>query len=263
MRVVILTGGRHGPASLCLPALAADSRIQVVQIVHSLNQPVARKKRLGRNIRKAMKIGPLGAINGVRMRKWYDGPPSDDLYDLAACYKVPIESSPRTNDARTQELFRACGADLGLSLGNGYISAKVFRIPQLGMINIHCEVLPAFQGAASVIWPIFEGLSQTGFTLHQIDEQIDTGPILYQEAFPLRFGATLAETVRINWADIWRRVPPAMANVVAEYPRFREQARPQGAGGRYTTPTIWQYLRMLRQHRRLRAITTEHSRESL
>ena len=45
----------------------------------------------------------------------------------------------------------------------------------------------------------------------------------------------------------------ALARVVADYESCLQRARPQTGGRSYTTPTFRQFLRMLRQHRRLRA----------
>jgi methionyl-tRNA formyltransferase len=255
MRVAIVTGGRFGPASICLPALAEQPGVQVALVILCENRPPSRWKRLMRDFRKIRKIGLRGALAGLRMRKWYAGPESEDLEVLAKRHGIRFEMTPRVNAERTKELLRDASLDLALSLGNGYIKPDVFSIPRYGMVNVHSEVLPRFQGAASVIWPIYEGVAETGFTIHQIDAQIDTGPILYQESWPIRFGETLRDTVKINWAESWRRTPPALARVVADYLRFREQSRPQGPGGRYTTPTWAQYRRMLEQHERLRHLS--------
>ena len=41
------------------------------------------------------------------------------------------------------------------------------------MINIHTEILPKYQGAHSIVWPIFYMESNTGFTIHEINKSID------------------------------------------------------------------------------------------
>jgi len=167
---------------------------------------------------------------------------------------VRYEESPLANGKETVALLEEARADLGLSLGNGYIFPKIYRAPKYGMINVHGEILPEFRGASSVIWPIYEGVAETGLTVHQIDDRIDTGAILHQERLPIAFGATLRETVEGNVAEIARRVPSALVHVASHYEELLQSgSAPQREGRSYTTPTLAQYRRMLRQHRILSA----------
>lgn len=248
MRVLILTGQRFGPASLCLPRLLAHPGIELAAIVFSEGQRPSRWKKLRRDLKKVLRIGPLGALAGLRMRKWYAFVGAEDLFAVAARHGVPVQRVPRVNCDRTCEVFRESRAELGLSLGNGYIAPSVFRIPPRGMLNVHGEILPDFQGAASVIWSIYEGRAETGFTIHQIDERIDTGPIVYQERLPIVFRETLEQTVRATVAEMNVRVPPALAEVVGDFETYAARARAQAGGRSYTTPTYRQYRRMLKQH---------------
>jgi len=119
------------------------------------------------------------------------------------------------------------------------------------MINVHTEILPRFQGAHSIIWPIYEGISETGFTIHQVDSHIDTGPILFQEKYPIEFRGTLRETVEVNLEKARKRVPEAVAYLCENYERLRTGAKAQEAGEHYTTPSIKQFLRMVRNNKKL------------
>jgi methionyl-tRNA formyltransferase len=252
VRVVILTGSRQGAASLCLPELVAHPDVEVAMVVHCLSQFVSRWRKVRRDLRKVRQIGPFGALVGLHMRSWFQLEPTEDLEDVCRAHGVPFEVSPRTNADETVALFERAGADLGLSLGNGMIFPKVYRVPRHGMLNVHGEVLPRFQGAASVVWAIHDGVTETGFTVHEVDRKIDTGRILYQERFPIAFRETLPETVRFNCEEITRRVPPALARVVADYESLAASATVQTGGRSYTTPNLRQYVTMHRQFRRLR-----------
>jgi methionyl-tRNA formyltransferase len=251
MRVAVLTSSRQGLASTCLPALAAAPGVEVVCVVHALAHFKNARTRLRRQVRKAWRIGPLGVLTGLALRPLYAGAAGEDVYAVAARLGIPVRASPRTNAPETSALLREAAPDLGLSLGNGYIARRVFSVPRHGMLNVHGEVLPEFQGAASVMWQIYEGRAETGFTIHQVDEHFDTGPILYVERFPLEFRASFADTVKVNNKEANRRIPVALAKVVSHYEQYRAQARTQSGGRLYTTPTFREYRRMLRQHRRL------------
>lgn len=63
------------------------------------------------------------------------------------------------------------------------IKPKLFKSRQL--FNIHFSKLPAYKGMYTSALPILNGESETGVTLHYIDEGIDTGDIIYQQTFKL------------------------------------------------------------------------------
>jgi methionyl-tRNA formyltransferase len=59
---------------------------------------------------------------------------------------------------------------------------SLLSLPRLGCINIHASLLPRHRGAAPVQAAILEGDSETGITIMQVDEGLDTGDILVQVA---------------------------------------------------------------------------------
>jgi len=214
----------------------------------------ARNRR--RKLEKMLRIGPLGALNGIRMRRWYGEDlqralPVRDLDEVASELGLVVETTRTINSEQTRALFREAEADLGLSLGNSYIGKKVYSIPRLGMLNIHHEILPKFRGAQGVIWQIHEGSRETGYTIHEIDSSIDTGRILYQERVPIVFRESLNRTVTETYARVYAASARGLVHTLENYEALCIESAPQGPGDTYTTPTFLQYLRMLREHRRL------------
>ena len=194
----------------------------------------------------------MGALNGIRLREWYKDRESEDVVDVADRLGVPISETALINTDETRRLFRSAQADLGISLGNRYIARSVYSIPRFGMINVHGEVLPWFRGAQSIIWPIYEDISHTGFTIHQINENIDRGNILYQDIRPIQFHATLRQTVEMNLAINRTEIPKALCRVCEDHEALVRDAKKQKVVGRsYTTPSARQFLRMLLNHRKM------------
>ncbi|HEY0282931.1 MAG TPA: formyltransferase family protein, partial [Rhizomicrobium sp.] len=201
--------------------------------------------------KKAIQIGLLGALNGLRLRAWYEGESTADVVDTCRRLDIPVFETDVTNSDETVRLMVGAGADLGLSLGNGYIAPRVFGVPKFGMINVHGERLPEYQNAQSVIWPIYNLETTTGLTIHQIDRSIDTGRILYREEYPIVFRARLEDTVRATMEITRKRTPAALRHVCENYERLSAEAIPQKKGHKYTTPNIRQFIRMTRNNRRL------------
>ena len=248
MRIIILTSIRRGIASHCLPLLFNNPNIQIAMVILAHGVSPNKKRVLKRKIKKTLSIGLLGALNGIRLRDWYRDKDAEDIYRLCNSMNIKISKVNFINHEKTRNLFREARADLGLSLGNGYIAKSVFSIPKFGMVNIHTEILPQFQGAQSIIWPIFEGLRETGFTVHQIDNHIDTGEILFQKKYPIKFYSTLKETVEKNLKITRKQIPNAISYVCENYEELKTKAIKQENGKSYTTPTFWQFLRIVKNY---------------
>lgn len=61
----------------------------------------------------------------------------------------------------------------------------VLSLSPFGCINIHASLLPRYRGASPIHAAILEGDSQTGVTIMQVDEGLDTGDILFKVATPI------------------------------------------------------------------------------
>jgi methionyl-tRNA formyltransferase len=70
------------------------------------------------------------------------------------------------------------------------LPASVLAIPPLGCLNIHASLLPRWRGAAPIHRAIEAGDVETGITIMQMDEGLDTGPMLLRQAVPIESGET-------------------------------------------------------------------------
>ncbi|MFO0873469.1 MAG: formyltransferase family protein [Phycisphaerales bacterium] len=260
MRLVIVTMVDRGFPSVCLPRLVEAFGNDVHSIVMANAPQSSRTGRLRQIARKVRRIGALGAINGLRMRRWYGRDVAealrlDPIEVVAARLGVPLHASPSINDERTVALLGGANADLGLCLGTTWLSPAVHSVPRHGMINVHHELLPEFRNAQSVIWSIHEGRRTTGFTIHRIAPRMDAGDVLWREETPILFRATLGETVTATYADLLTRSAARLVEVVRDFDALAARAQPQRDGRTFTTPTWSEYRRMRAQFARLRGVT--------
>jgi methionyl-tRNA formyltransferase len=251
MRIAVLTSSSHGTASRCVPALAASEGLKIVAVILTDGAPFDSARMRKRKLMKVRKIGLLGAINGVRIRPWFRADNTESIEAVCERLGLPFYFSQVLNSDRTIGLIKAADADLGISLGNGYIARRVFSIPRFGMINVHGERLPEYQNAQSVVWPIYNFETVTGLSIHEIDDKIDTGRILYKEVYPISFRASLRETIQSSISMTAARVPAALRHVCENFEMLREQATTQSGGFRYTTPSFVAFLKMVRNNQRL------------
>ena len=94
---------------------------------------------------------------------------------------VPVLQPERPSDPAFVEQIRELAPDAGVVVAYGHIlKPALLALPRRGMVNVHPSLLPALRGAAPVEWAILNGLTQTGVTIMQMDEGMDSGPILLQ-----------------------------------------------------------------------------------
>lgn len=69
----------------------------------------------------------------------------------------------------------------------------ILEVPRLGCINVHASLLPRWRGAAPVHRAILAGDRETGVSIMQMTEGLDTGPVLHRRAIPIRETDTAGE----------------------------------------------------------------------
>lgn len=107
--------------------------------------------------------------------------------EFASAHGLPVFQPERlkSNDAAFAEL-RGHQADVMVVVAYGLIlPATVLAIPRLGCINIHASLLPRWRGAAPIQRAIEAGDCESGVTIMQMDEGLDTGPMLARESIML------------------------------------------------------------------------------
>jgi phosphoribosylglycinamide formyltransferase 1 len=63
------------------------------------------------------------------------------------------------------------------------------------IVNVHPSLLPEFPGAQAIDDALAAGVDTTGVTVHYVDEGLDTGEVIRQEAVPVEPRATLIERI--------------------------------------------------------------------
>jgi methionyl-tRNA formyltransferase len=94
--------------------------------------------------------------------------------------------SPAKLDAAEVERWCALGLDAAVVAAYGLILPPgILTAPRFGCLNVHASLLPRWRGAAPIQRAILAGDTVTGITIMQMEEGLDTGPILLQEAVPI------------------------------------------------------------------------------
>ncbi|MBU2978464.1 methionyl-tRNA formyltransferase [Alteromonas sp. C1M14] len=99
---------------------------------------------------------------------------------LAESQDIPVYQPASLKNAEAQTTLAAINADVMVVVAYGLILPKpVLQIPPLGCLNVHGSILPRWRGAAPIQRAIWAGDKETGVTIMQMDEGLDTGDMLH------------------------------------------------------------------------------------
>jgi methionyl-tRNA formyltransferase len=114
--------------------------------------------------------------------------------ELAAERGVVVYQPEKLRSGEAERWLRGRAADVAVVAAYGRIlPAALLGVPRLGCINVHASLLPKYRGAAPIQRAILAGESTTGVTIMVMNERMDEGDILLQEAVPIGAEETYGE----------------------------------------------------------------------
>lgn len=105
---------------------------------------------------------------------------------LAEQRGIPVHCPATLRDPAAQAEFAAIPADAAVVVAYGLLLPKpILTAPRFGCVNVHASLLPRWRGAAPIQRAILAGDAETGITIMQMDEGLDTGLMLLRQAIPI------------------------------------------------------------------------------
>jgi methionyl-tRNA formyltransferase len=120
----------------------------------------------------------------------------------AEAHGVPVLQPVKVRDGRLAEALAALRPDLLVVAAYGRILGKdLLELAPFGAVNVHGSLLPRWRGAAPIQWAIAAGDRETGVSIMQMDEGLDTGDVLLQRVLAVE-PADTAESLAPRLAAI-------------------------------------------------------------
>jgi len=112
----------------------------------------------------------------------------------AATFGLDCHAGREERDLMMATWLEEHGVEWVVLAGYMHLLTKPFldRFPGR-IVNVHPSLLPEFPGSTPVDDALAAGVRETGVTVHLVDEGVDTGPVLRQEALPVEPRDTLLE----------------------------------------------------------------------
>lgn len=126
--------------------------------------------------------------------------------ECALRHGLPVFQPVKIKTPEAVARLKQYEADLYVVAAFGQIlSGEILNLPRLGAVNIHASLLPKYRGAAPIQWAILMGETETGVTIMQMNEGLDTGDMLLKKKVRIEdtdTGESLHDKLSIAGAEL-------------------------------------------------------------
>ncbi|MDB6056824.1 MAG: Methionyl-tRNA formyltransferase [Verrucomicrobiales bacterium] len=147
-----------------------------------------------------------------------------EVKKVALAANIPVLQPERAREPQFIEQLKQLAPDYIVVIAYGQILPRaILDTPKFGCVNVHTSLLPQYRGAAPIQAALLNGDPETGVTIMQMDEGLDTGPILSQHPIAIEAtddAATLHDKLAIVGAE-------GLLPTLLDFAAGKIQARPQ------------------------------------
>jgi len=118
---------------------------------------------------------------------------------------IPVLQPDKLKNHQFLEELRSYQADLQIVVAFRMLPEVVWNMPPLGTFNLHGSLLPQYRGAAPINWAVINGETETGVTTFFLQQEIDTGNVIFSEKTPILIddnASTIHDKLMIIGADL-------------------------------------------------------------
>ena len=172
-----------------------ENNINIVAIVTAPDKPVGRGQKLSES-----PVKKFGLANSI-----------------------PILQPEKLKNKEFLEELASYNADLQVVVAFRMLPKVVWAMPKLGTINLHGSLLPKYRGAAPINWAVINGETETGITTFFIEEEIDTGKIIFSEKIAIGLNETAGDLHdKMMWLGGDLVVKTVKAISYGQYPKIEQ-----------------------------------------
>lgn len=137
---------------------------------------------------------------------------------------LAVLQPPTLRDRAVHAAIQSAAPDAMVVAAYGLLIPRaILDLPRRGAINIHASLLPRWRGATPIQRALIAGDAVTGISIMQMDEGLDTGPIVLQEAIPM----APQDTAR----TLHDRLAALGARLIVDALAARREPQPQATSG--------------------------------
>ncbi len=135
-------------------------------------------------------LGPLGLFLDKR-----------SIRGAAGKYNIPVVNARDLNSREFIEKLKQFSPDVIINQTELLLKEEILSVPKIGIINRHASLLPHFRGRLGSWWSHAAEPPEYGVTIHFVDKEIDSGPIIVQKKYSIDQRAAYCKVLGIFFND--------------------------------------------------------------
>lgn len=116
-----------------------------------------------------------------------------EVKQFAIQNNIPVLQPEKLKSQEFLDQLQSFAPDLQIVVAFRMLPEVVWKFPKLGTFNLHGSLLPQYRGAAPINRAVMNGETKTGVTTFFLQQEIDTGNIIFQEEIPIGENETAGE----------------------------------------------------------------------
>jgi len=121
------------------------------------------------------------------------------ILEYAKRNNIPTYNISTPNSKAFVQQLKELNIDIIINQSQNIIKKELLSVPKIGVINRHNALLPKNRGRLTPFWVLFKGETETGVSIHFVDEGIDSGDIIIQEKYSVSKNDTFNSLVKKNY----------------------------------------------------------------
>lgn len=170
-------------------------------------------------------LGPLGLPLDKR-----------SILGAARKYNIPIIISSDLNSREFIEKLKQFSPDVIINQTELLLKEEILSVPKIGIINRHASLLPHFRGRLGSWWSHAAEPPEYGVTIHFVDKEIDSGPIIMQKKYSIAQRVSYCKVLDILFNDAPNLMLEALVRIVK--PDFAPLSNKYQGTKTYLFPTL-------------------------
>lgn len=121
------------------------------------------------------------------------------IFTYAKSHGIPIWDIKTPNSKKFLKELKKLNPDVIINQSQSIIKKELLEIPKIGVINRHNALLPKNRGRLTPFWVLYKQETETGVSIHFVEEGIDSGEIIVQKRFNISSKDTFNSIVKKNY----------------------------------------------------------------
>lgn len=117
----------------------------------------------------------------------------------AASKNIPVKIIATPNSKKFRTYLETLDLDIIINQSQNIVKKELLNIPKIGVLNRHNALLPKNRGRLTPFWVVYKGDTETGVSIHFVEEGIDSGDIVVQKKYKVKKNDNFNTIVEKNY----------------------------------------------------------------